>query len=429
LHDYNGAIGVIRPAILANPEDAALWNTLGTILSEQGEAGGSVTFFEEALRIEPGMAKARYNLANARLDLGDLDGALSACDEALRTATIASDIAMMRLARATILLCQGRVSEGWRDYEARLDPHFAGVTNFHLDLPRWTPESDLTGRAFLVVGEQGLGDEVAFANMIPDVLSALGPDGRLMLAIEPRLISLFQRSFPGAAIFAHHTAKVEGHTLRGAPTDQMGLIDLWAPLASLLLRFRPSAKAYPTTAGYLTPDPARVRHWRDLLEALPGPRVGLLWKSLKLDGSRMKQFSPFEQWRPVLETRGATFVNLQYGDCAAELAQAKAALGVEIWQPPGIDLKQDLDDVAALCKAMDLIIGPANATSSIAGACGAPLWMISAPGAWPRLGTDGYPWYPSARAFIPDGFNQWDALMPKVAEALAGFIADFEAGT
>jgi hypothetical protein len=427
LHDYPGAIGVLKPAIEAHPEDTSLWNTLGTILGEQGEAARSLPFFEEALRLDPNFAKARYNLANARLDLGDLEGALNDCDAAMRTAISPSDLAMMRMARATILLCLGRVSEGWEDYETRLDPQFLNPTNFLIDRPRWKPGEDLAGRSLLVMGEQGLGDEVAFGNMIEDVLTALGPDGRLTLALEPRLIGLFQRSFPQATVVNHYTSKIDGHIVRAAPLVDLATIDLWTPLASLLRGFRLSVDDYPKTPGYLKPDPARVAYWRAWLATLPGPRVGLLWKSLNLDGSRRRQFSPFEQWRPVLETPGASFVNLQYGDCAAELAQARAELGVEIVQPPDIDLKQDLDDVAALCLAMELIIGPANATSSIAGACGAPLWVISTPAAWPRLGTDGYPWYPQARAFIPAGFNQWEALMPRVAEALAVFVGEHKA--
>ena len=121
----------------------------------------------------------------------------------------------------------------------------------------------------------------------------------------------------------------------------------------------------------------------------------------------------------MLDVPGACFVLLQYGDCSADLAEAKSKLGVEICQPPEIDLKEDLDDVAALSCAMDLIIGPPNATTNIAAACGAPVWLISTPAAWPRLGTDHYPWYPQVRAFLPDGFQKWDELMGDVARALA----------
>ena len=86
--------------------------------------------------------------------------------------------------------------------------------------------------------------------------------------------------------------------------------------------------------------------------------------------------------------------------------------------PARIDLKNDLDDVAALSCALDIVLGPANATSNIAAACGADVWLISTPGAWPKLGTDRYPWYPKMRVFTPPGSNQWDAVMEDVAGAL-----------
>jgi hypothetical protein len=104
------------------------------------------------------------------------------------------------------------------------------------------------------------------------------------------------------------------------------------------------------------------------------------------------------------------------------LAQAKAELGLDIWTPPGIDLKNDLADLAALCCALDLTVGPANATTNIA-AAGAPVWLISTPGAWPRLGTDRYPWYPQVRVFLPDAYNQWAPVMAEVA-ASVGELAE-----
>ncbi len=418
LNDYDGAIEMLRPAILAHPEASVLWNTLGSVMSEQGFSDKAVTFYEEALRLEPSFAKARHNLANAKLDLNDIDGALADCDAAMLTAIGPSDMAMIRLARSAMLLCQGRVADGWEAYEARLDPYFASATHFMIDRPRWKPEDDLTGKSLLLMGEQGLGDEVLFANMVPDILDALGPDGRLSIAVERRLIPLFQRSFPTANIGAHSTYKVDGVTIRGAPFMNDEPIDLWTPMASPVRRFRRSVDAYPQRPSFMIADPERVTYWRDLVSTLPGPKIGLLWKSLKLGGARLKQFSPFEQWRPVLETQGVSFINLQYGDCDAELAEAHSMLGVEIWQPPGIDLKNDLDEVAALSCAMDLILGPSNATTNIAAACGASVWVVSSPAAWPLLGTDHHPWYPQARMFIADGYHNWGELMPRVAHAL-----------
>jgi hypothetical protein len=262
--------------------------------------------------------------------------------------------------------------------------------------------------------------------MLPDVLEALGPGGKLYLALENRLTPLFRRSFPQAVIGGHTTYSVDGHTVRGAPfVKHEAEPDLWTPMASLLRRFRRSLDDFPDRRAFLKPDPKRVRHWKKALAAAgEGPKIGLLWKSLKKDGARHRYYSPFEQWAPVLATPGATFVNVQYGDCSEEIAEARARLGIEIFEPPGIDLKNELDDVAALCTALDLVVGPANATSNIAAACGAPVWLISTPGAWPKLGTARYPWYPSVRVFDPPAFNQWGAVMQDVAAALAELVRE-----
>lgn len=418
---YEEAIEIIRPAIEANPEQPLLWNTLGTILSEQGSAEMALTFFDEALRLEPGFAKARYNRGNARLFVGMLDEALEDNELALSQTVAIDEQQMMTLARSTIKIALGRIGEGWDDYEARLSPHYAEATRFLVDRPMWTPQDNVEGKSLVIMGEQGLGDEVLFANLIPDVIEEAGPTGKVSIAVEKRLVPLFQRSFPTAHIVPHATYRVEGRHLRAAPAiTDWPKVDLWAPMASLLRKYRRAVIDFPMKERFLIADPDRVAYWKNVLAAAPsGPKVGILWKSLKLDGARKRYFSPFEQWAPVLTTPGVTFVNLQYGESAAEIVQAKQELGIDIWTPPGINLKDDLDDVAALTCALDLTIGFANATTNIAAACGAPTWMISVPGAWTRLGTEEMPWYPATRIFLPRDFGVWDPVMADVAIALA----------
>jgi hypothetical protein len=218
------------------------------------------------------------------------------------------------------------------------------------------------------------------------------------------------------------TYDVEARTMRVTPfVGDMARIDLWAPIASLLQRFRPTVESFPDRPAYLAADPGRVAHWKAVLEAEApaGLKVGVLWKSLKLEGARLRYFSPFEAWEPVLRAPGVTFVDLQYGDTAAETEYARERFGVQLWRPPGLDLKDELDEVAALACALDLVLGPANATSNIAAACGATVWLISTPGAWPKLGADRYPWYPTMRVFTPPGSRQWDAVMDEIAAQLA----------
>jgi hypothetical protein len=320
-----------------------------------------------------------------------------------------------------MLVARGRLEEGWPAYEARLSHHYPDATHFQIGRPRWAPGDELKGRTLLLVGEQGLGDEVLFANLLPEVIEALGPKGKLVLAVEKRLTPLFERAYPKIEVGPHVTYDIEARTVRVTPfVGDMARIDLWAPIASLLPRFRPTVESFPDRPAYLAADPARVAHWKAVLdaEAPAGLKVGVLWKSLKLEGARLRYFSPFEAWEPVLNTPGVTFVDLQYGDTAAETRYARERFGVQLWRPPGLDLKDDLDEVAALSCALDLVLGPANATSNIAAACGASVWLISTPGAWPKLGTDRYPWYPTMRVFTPPGSRRWDAVMDEIATEL-----------
>lgn len=416
------AIELLRSAIVEHPGADGLWNSLGTVLVSRGDGAASLTFFDEALRLRPDYGKAYHNRAFARNDLGDAAGALEDYEAALRFGeeAEAADLAVMRFARATALLSLGRLEEGWEAYEARLSPDLLSVATFVVAKPRWTPGESLAGKRLLVCGEQGLGDEVLFANVLRDVVAAVGDESLLSIVVEYRLVPLFKRSFPRADVTAHRTVRHEGRVYWSAPFVQdWSKIDLWTPMASLLTTFRTSEAAFPTTPGYLTADPERVAYWREQLASIPGPKVGLLWKSLSLQAERGRQFSPFEQWRPIIQTPGITFVNLQYGDCEAEIALAREQFGVEIWQPQGIDLKYDLDDVAALCSAMDLTIGFSNATFNLAGACGAPVWLLTGAAAWTRLGSRTYPWYPQARCFSPPDYNDWSGVMAEVADALA----------
>ncbi len=417
---YGDALDVLRPAIEASPQSALLWNTLGATVAEQGGTDQSVVFFDEALRLDPAFAKARYNRANVRLSLGDAAGALEDCETALQSPVVSeSERAMMSFARSTMLVASGQLGAGWDAYQARLEPRHVDVTHFAADDPAWTPEAPLEGRSLLVFGEQGLGDEVLFANLIADVLEALGPGGRLTLAVERRLVPLFRRSFPQAEVGSHATYRVEHQSVRTAPFARGRSFDFWAPMASLLQRFRREVDDFPSRPAYLRANPAQVDYWRETLaDRGDGLKVGLLWKSLKVSSQRSRFYSPFAEWAPVLATPGAHFINLQYGDCSEEIAYARDILGADIWTPPGPDLKDDLDEVAAMASALDLVVGPANATINLAAACGTPSWFVCPPGGWPMLGTGRYPWYPRARVFSPPGFNCWAPVMAQLADAL-----------
>ena len=269
---YGDAIETLKALLQVESASPILWNTLGTVMSDQGDMATALTFFEEALRLDPGFAKARYNRANVRQPLGDEEGALEDLEAAAEGAESAYERAMMAMARAMLLLGMGRVKEGFEAYEVRLSPDLPESMRPVLEAPRWDGSSSLAGKRLLVLGEQGIADEMVFGTCLPDVIEAVGPTGHVFVAVEPRLVDLYQRSLPTTTVVGHRTVRLEGRLTRHVPAieELSEPVDCWVPLASLMAVFRPSLDAFPDRAGYLTPDPVKVARWKSELEAL-GP--------------------------------------------------------------------------------------------------------------------------------------------------------------
>ena len=420
---YGDAIETLRPLLQIEPESPVLWNTLGTVLSDEGRPDEALTFFEEALRLDPGFSKARYNRANVRRPLGDVPGAIEDLEAALPGAEGPYEVAMMNMARALMLMGEGRVPEGFESYEVRFDPNLPDAIRVVVPAPRWNPaDEDIRGRRLLVVGEQGIADELIFANCLNDVIEAVGPEGKVFIAVEERMVGLFQRHYPRAVVGAHKAVRLEGRLTRYIPfvedLAEGQAPDCWIPMGSLMAVYRPTVDSFPQHNGVIRPDPDRVARWKRELEALgPELKIGLHWKSLVMTGARAAFFaSSFQLWEPILRAPGCLMVNLQCGDVSEDLAAAEAA-GVRIWTPP-INLKDDLEDVAALSVACDLVIGPGIAGTNIAAASGARTWMVAAPDDWHLMKTDRYVFYPEARIFVRGAVNGWPAVIDDIRAAL-----------
>jgi hypothetical protein len=123
---------------------------------------------------------------------------------------------------------------------------------------------------------------------------------------------------------------------------------------------------------------------------------------------------------PLLQTPGVSFVSLQVGPRAGDLAQL----------PSGkvTDLSSELTDFAETAGAilnLDLVIAVDTAVVHLAGALGAPAWVMlpfSPDWRW-MLDRDDSPWYPSLRLYRQRAPSDWDGVIARVAVDLAGIVA------
>jgi hypothetical protein len=320
------------------------------------------------------------------------------------------------VARTIALLTTGRLAEGWPRYNERL---FTDKTKIHRRSeppPYWKGE-DLTGKTIYVWPEQGLGDQIIYGTMLPDLIARAG---RVYFESKSRLEQVFRRSLPGALVLSNDSEETK---------TAVTAADYQIPLGSLGVYFRRRFEDFPRRAEYLKPDPEKVARFRARYEQLASGRriVGLSWKSKKPRGGAGKSTRLME-WEPLLRTPDVLFVNLQYGDCSAELAEVKAKLGVEVFADMDVDPMGEMDNFFAQVAALDLVISTSNTTVHVAGSINVPCWVLLPRGAgalwyWFTEREDS-PWYPSLRLFRPEGIGSGWApeLMPRLGQNLARWM-------
>lgn len=422
---FADSIEILRAALYSSPDNAELWNSLGTTLLESGDPQQATTFYQEALRLKPDFDRGHHNLAFCHDLMGDMDAAIAHFRTALTLNPSPVDRTTMEHGLSLALLSVGQLEEGWKLYESRLSPFYKNCVLFNVKAPFWSGGdlNAIRGKRLLLVGEQGLGDEIMHTTALQEAIDAVGPGGAVGLVCERRLVELYKRSFPQLEFVGRHaTVFKEGKQIRSVlDAEESFKPDLWAPLGSIQRAFRPTPDSFPEGGAYLRPADETLSRIKAQVDALPpGLRVGFCWKSKLMKGNRTKYFSPFEMWRPVLETPGCTFVSLQYGDVDAELERCVREFGVTIHRIDGLDLMNDLEGVGALGSLMDVSIGQHNASLALTAACGGESLLLSpSRSRWTSFGTDRHPWAPGSTVFAPHTFRDWADPISRIAAALS----------
>ncbi len=418
---FDQAIAMLQQVIPQHPESSDLWNSLGTVVYDRDGLDASLPFYEEALRLDPNSSKALNNLARSMELKGDFERGIELCHRAIEADRLAVE---PQFVLSHCELAVGRLEEGWRHYAIRHDPRRPGTTFYSHGLPAWQGE-DISDKTILVCPEQGIGDEILFASVFGELIEGAG---QCLIGCDHRLIPLFERSFPKAQVSFYVDRTIDAHRVRFIPHFQKEdgpKADLAAAAGDLMQFFRPTPESFPKRAGFLTPDPERIAFWRDRLDAIgPGPKIGICWRSGKRNVDRNRYYMSLDQWGPIFGTEGVHFVNLQYDDCKAELDAARAQFGVPIHVWDDIDLRDDLDDAAALTAALDLVLSPATAVGMTAIGVGTELWsLLRIRHYWAFGGTDSTPLHSNSRLFTwPEG-GGWDDVIASAADALKEFAS------
>jgi hypothetical protein len=395
------AVACYERALAIKPDYAEVYYNLGNARRFEDRLDDAVAYYRVALSIRLEYPEAYYNLGNVLRAQGKPEEALVQFGKAL---ALRPDYVQAGFGEALAQLLLGDFTVGWQNFERRWKSADHKTPMRALPQTLWTGEKPAFG-SLLLWGEQGVGDEIMFAGLVPD---ATRTGNHCILDCDPRLHSLFARSFAGVEVIS-----VCGSDL---PPELDVVSHL--PSGSLPGLFRRIGAAFDaTTSSYLIADPAKREQFRDRYTN-GGRLVGLAWYTKNPKTGRDRSID-LPLLAPLFTQRDIQWVSLQYGDHNALENQAAAA-GVPILIDRGVDQFSDIDTFAAQISAMDLMITIDNSTAHLAGALGVPVWVLLpfAPDWRWLLHREDSPWYPSMRLFRQPKVGDWQTVVERVNNSL-----------
>ena len=365
------AIHFLEGALKQGLGQSDVHTNLGLAYNQSGQRNKAREHFEISISQNP-TPEALANYSALFIEAGENKKCVELCERAIKGN---NELALAHWNLSLSLLSDGIWERGWDEYDWGLKAIKCREDRKTLDVPIW---DGTHGKTVLIYGEQGLGDEIMFTSMLPDILKT----NPVVYECHKRLETLFKKSFD-IPIYGTRESKEE------SPWTKDHKIDYRLPIGSLGRFYRRSRESFPGTP-YLKADPLPKTKFR----------VGISWMG---GGAKMgrviKRSIPLPLWKTILNVTNVEFVSLQYTDCKEEL-DLMDTLGYPVKVMDEYAKNEDYHETARLVASCDLVISVCTSVVHLAGALGVPCW-VAAPKwpAWRYQNEGGMPFYKSVRLY------------------------------
>jgi tetratricopeptide (TPR) repeat protein len=400
------AIADCRRALTLQPDHAGFMSRLGNALLRSERPEEAIAACEKAIALDPSCADAFQNRGNALVLLGRH---VQALDDYARAQSLAPGSARPCWNEALCRLLLGDFERGWTHYARGWEIGQRGKQRPQFTQPAWN--GVYVEGALLAWGEQGIGDQILHSSMLEELRTCAR---RLIVAIDPRLVPLLQRSY----------ADIRFVSLAELPA--LGGFDVQVAMGDIGAQLRRNWESFPLhRQGFLTADPGRSQQLRKRLGADGRLLCGISWRSTNAAVGEFKSMA-LADLAALIALPGVKCIDLQYGDTVNERSALQKNTGFEITHIDDIDNFHDIDALASLIDACDIVVSVSNTTVHLAGALGKPT-LVMLPYALGRIwywherheNRDRSPWYPACRLFRQTAIGGWRPVIADVVATVA----------
>ncbi|MDC0342853.1 tetratricopeptide repeat protein [Alphaproteobacteria bacterium] len=341
-------------------------NNIAGFYLEEERYQEAIQFYKKAYILKPDNSILINNIAKAYMSLHNIEMAEKNCRKAI---SIDKKNDEFKKTLALILLKKYDFKNAWLSFDGRLGLSDFANKNSTLKLVKNKIHRKIilnNNSKILVLREQGVGDELLYGTMYPDLLNKFS---NLIIECDERLIPLFKNSFKS---HKEKFVKLGTHSL---DINKINNFDYIIYAGSLGKYFRNHLDAFSQN-----PYIKNIENYNDLelnriLKANRGLKIGISWKSLKNRYSLEKSVL-LKDFENIFKIKNSIIFNLQYGDVEKELKSFTKKHYYKIITLRKLDLFNNFSGLANLLKNLDLFVTVSNSTAHLAGALGVRTILI-----------------------------------------------------
>lgn len=412
--EHEKSLTAFRKVVQISPNDGSAWLTIAHIEQILKNDIAAAEAARQVLALDPNSEQAQLMLAESLRKTGYCRESVEFYESVIRSNP---NHVQALYGYGQSLLATGDLERGWMGFEGRRFCE-AGTWGNHF-LPEWNGE---TGKlcSVLAYGEGGIASEIQFASCLSDLGTRVG---HCFVECNKVLRTLFERSFPEMTIISQSADAM-------TPDEYPGMyFDAQVAFGTLPRFFRSDFSLFPQTRkSYLIADPQKTAHWKKLFADLPGERkIGILhegsWSTEPKEQCRL----PLEGVEKLFESASSDevgWVSLQHGSRRKEWLKFCEDKQTEVRHFPEA-FATDLDELAAMISALDLVIAPSGFQAHLAAALGVPCWVVlprECDWRW-HLSRNDSPWYPNARLFRRKHGETWSGLSQRLLVAFHSYLS------
>lgn len=364
-------------------------NNLAGFYREESNYKKAIRLYNKALEINPKNPSIINNIAKVYFDIDKLNLAKEYCLKALELNKKDGNIQKIL---SLIYFKEQNYKDGWLLFDGRLNlsdfiEKNTSINKIRKKIPNISSLN--IDSKILVLREQGVGDEILYGTMYPDLLDTFK---NVIIECDKRLINIFRRSFP------EHSKKFVSMGSISENELYLEKFEYVIYAGSLGKFFRNNIKDF-SNGNFLNADINLIKKYKDFFYKLEqNINIGISWKSFKNRYSDEKSLT-LENIRNILNVKNCNFINLQYGDVENEIKEFNKKNNANIITIKDLDLFNDFDSLSAVLKNLNLFVSVSNSTAHLAGSLGVKTLLIKPANHalfhyWNQKGNE-TPWYKS----------------------------------